>query len=167
MGGRQVCVEPKYGDQFDHHAVVYEYANGVRVFGYCRDILGCYSEVTDVIIGTKGRAFLPGKPHIEGEKPWRYRGPTPSMYDVEHKEMFEAIRAGKTVNNSNYMFTSTMLATLAQMVCYTGQEITWEKAMQSKQTFLLPRYSWDAEAPIKPGANGQYATAMPGITQFR
>ena len=26
MGGRQVCVEPKYGDQFDHHAVVYEYA---------------------------------------------------------------------------------------------------------------------------------------------
>ena len=38
MGGRQVCVDPKYGDQFDHHAVVYEYANGVRVFGYCRDI---------------------------------------------------------------------------------------------------------------------------------
>ncbi len=89
------------------------------------------------------------------------------MYDVEHKEMFDAIRAGKTVNNSNYMFTSTMLATLAQMVCYTGQEITWEQAMQSKQTFLLPRYAWDAQPPIKPEANGQYATAMPGITPFR
>ncbi len=173
MGGRQVCVEPKYGDQFDHHAVVYEYANGVRVFGFCRDILGCNNETTDVIFGTKGRAFLPGSPRIEGQKPWHYRGggaskgPAPNMYDVEHKEMFDAIRAGKTVNNSNYMFTSTMLATLAQMVCYTGQELTWEKAMQSKQTFLLPRYSWDAEAPIKPSANGQYAAALPGITQFR
>ena len=172
MGGRQVCVEPKYGDQFDHHAVVYEYANGVRVFGFCRDILGCHSETTDVIFGTKGRAFLPGSPHIEGEKPWHYRaggaskGPAPNMYDVEHKEMFAAIRAGKTVNNSNYMFTSTMLATLAQMVCYTGQEITWEQAMQSKLTFLLPRYAWDATAPVKPEANGQYATAMPGLTQF-
>ena len=172
LGGRQVCVEPKYGDQFDHHAVVYEYANGVRVFGFCRDILGCYNETTDVIFGTKGRAFLPSSPHIEGEKPWHYhgggqQGPAANMYDVEHKEMFDAIRAGKTVNNSNYMFTSTMLATLAQMVCYTGQEITWEKAMKSKLTFLLPRYAWDAQPPVKPEANGQYATAMPGITQFR
>ena len=72
MGGRQVCLEPKYGDQFDHHAVVFEYANGVRVFGFCRDILGCYNETSDVILGTKGRAILPSKPRIEGENPWRY-----------------------------------------------------------------------------------------------
>ena len=31
LGGRQVRTEPKYGDIFDHHAVVYEYANGVHV----------------------------------------------------------------------------------------------------------------------------------------
>jgi predicted dehydrogenase len=167
MGGRQVCTEPKYGDQFDHHAVVYEYANGVRVFGYCRDMLGCYSETTDVIFGTKGRAYLPNQPRIEGEKPWRYHGPTPSMYDVEHKELFEAIRAGRTINNSNYMCTSSMLAILAQTVCYTGQQITWEQAMKSELSFALPRYGWDVEPPVKPDANGQYATAMPGITQFR
>ncbi len=169
LGGRQVCVEPKYGDQFDHHAVVYEYANGVRVFGFCRNILGCYSETTDVIFGTKGRAYLPGRPHIEGEKPWHYQhaGQSPNMYDVEHKELFEALRAGKTVNNSSYMFTSSMLAILAQMVCYTGQEITWDQAMKSTLSFSLPRYAWDATPPIKPEANGQYATAMPGITQFR
>ena len=103
MGGRQVCVEPKYGDAFDHQAVVYEYANGVRIFGYCRDIPGCYNETSNVILGTKGRAFLPGRPRIEGEKPWRYEGPKPSMYDVEHKELFEAIRAGKPINNGDYM----------------------------------------------------------------
>ena len=74
LGGRQVCVESKYGDQFDHHAVVFEYANGVRVFGFCRDMPGCYSETSDVILGTKGRAILPSRPRIEGAKPWRYEG---------------------------------------------------------------------------------------------
>ena len=109
MGGRQVCVEPKYGDVFDHQAVVYEYANGVRVFGYCRDIPGCYNDNTNVILGTKGRAFMPGNPRIEGEKPGAIKGPKPSMYDVEHKELFEAIRAGKPINNGDYMCVSTML----------------------------------------------------------
>jgi predicted dehydrogenase len=167
MGGRQVCVEPKYGDQFDHHAVVYEYANGVHVFGYTRDMLGCYNETSDVIFGTKGRALLPNKPRIEGEKPWHYKGAPANMYDVEHQELFDAIRAGKTINNGAYTCLSSMLAILGQMTCYTGQEITWEQAMKSELSFALPRYGWDVEPPVKPGPNGQYPTAMPGITAFR
>jgi myo-inositol 2-dehydrogenase / D-chiro-inositol 1-dehydrogenase len=167
MGGRQVCAEPKYGDQFDHHAVVFEYPNGVRVFGYCRDMPGCYNETSDVILGTTGRAVLPSKPRIEGKNAWRYEGPKPTMYDVEHQELFAAIRAGKTINNSNYMFTSTMLAILAQMVCYTGREITWEEAIRSELSLSPQRYAWDAEPPVKPDPNGQYPTAMPGVTRFR
>ncbi len=166
MGGRQICVEPKYGDAFDHQAVVYEYANGVRIFGYCRDIPGCYNDVSDIVIGTKGRAFFPSKPRIEGAKPWHYKGPSPSMYDVEHKEMFEAIRAGKPLNNGKYMCTCTLLGILAQMACYSGAEITWEQLMKSKLSYALPRYGWDVEPPVKPGPNGQDPTAMPGIPQF-
>jgi hypothetical protein len=64
------------------------------------------------------------------------------------------------------MFTSTMLGILAEMVCYTGQEITWEKAMSSTLSFSQPRYAWDAEPPVKPDANGRYPTAMPGVTRF-
>ena len=64
MGGCQVCVEPKYGDEFDHQAVVYEYANGVRMFGYCRHRAGCYTAAAVVVFGTKGRAFMPDQaPH--------------------------------------------------------------------------------------------------------
>jgi len=163
LGGRQVCVEPKYGDQFDHHAVVFEYENGVRVFGFCRDMPGCYDETSDVIFGTKGRAYLPDRPQIEGETKWRYKGGPNKMYDNEHAELFESIRSGKPVNNGNYMFTSTMLGILAQMVCYTGQEITWEKAMQSSLSYSLPRYGFDAEPPVKPGPDGTYPTAMPGV----
>jgi myo-inositol 2-dehydrogenase / D-chiro-inositol 1-dehydrogenase len=166
MGGRQVCVEPQYGDQFDHHSVVFEYANGVRVFGACRDMPGCYSETTDVILGTKGRAFLPNRPRIEGQNPWQYKGGGEGMYDVEHKELFDAIRAGKPINNRSYMFTSTMLAILAQMVCYSGQAITWEEAMGSKLTFALPRYGFDVEPPIKPDKDGRYPAAVPGVTKM-
>jgi predicted dehydrogenase len=164
MGGRQVCTEPKYGDQFDHHAVIFEYANGVRVFGFCRDILGCYSETSDTLLGTKGQASLI-KHQIKGRTNWQFKGPKANMYDNEHAELFAGIRCGKPINNSNYMFTSSMLGILAQMVCYTGQEITWEKAMVSTQTFLQPRYGFDVEPPLRPEANGQYPSALPGITK--
>jgi hypothetical protein len=85
---------------------------------------------------------------------------------VEHKELFAAIREGKPINNGDYMFTSTMLAILAQMVCYTGQEITWERALESTHSFNLPEYRFDAEPPIRPGPDGTYPTAMPGLTRF-
>ena len=64
------------------------------------------------------------------------------------------------------MFTSSMLAILAQMVCYTGKEITWDQAMNSSLSFTQKEYSFDAEPPVKPDAEGNYATAMPGITPF-
>jgi predicted dehydrogenase len=167
LGGRQVCVEPKYGDQFDHHAVAFEYADGVRVFGFCRDQVNCYNETSDVIIGSKGRAILPSRPRIEGPNAWEYKGPKVSMYDVEHKELFDSIRAGKPINNSDYMFTSTMLGILAQMVCYTGQQLTWEQAMSSELRLAPSRYAWDAEPPVLPGPNGQYPCALPGVTKFK
>ena len=168
MGGRQVCTEPKYGDQYDHHAVVFEYEGGVRVFGFCRDIPGCFNDTSDVIFGTKGRALLPSKPQIEiaGKTAWAYKGPAVSMYDMEHKALFDSIRSGVPLNNADYMFTSTMLAILAQMVCYTGQEITWEQAMGSQLVLAPKTYAWDAEPPVKPDKDGNYPAAMPGVTKF-
>jgi predicted dehydrogenase len=166
LGGRQVCTEPKYGDQFDHHAVVFEYPNGVRMFGFCRDIPGVYNETTDTVFGTKGRAYMPVKCRIEGQTNWRYEGPKESMYDLEHKALFDAIRAGRVINNGDYGVLSSMLAIMAQMVCYTGQEITWEKAMSSKLVLGPSRYTFDAEPPVKPDATGQYPAPLPGITKF-
>ena len=166
MGGRQVCLDPKYGDQFDHFAVVFEYESGARMFGFCRDIPNNYNTTSDIVFGTKGTAFMPSRCKIAGETEWNYDGPKVSMYDNEHKALFDGIRSGKHVNNSNYMFTSSMLAILAQMVCYTGKEITWEQAMKSTLDFTQKEYSFDAEAPVQPDADGNYATAMPGITPF-
>jgi predicted dehydrogenase len=165
LGGRQVRTDAKFGDIYDHHAVVYEYPNGVHVHSYCRQIANCYSDVTDIFVGTKGRAnILQNK--IEGENPWHYSGPKPSMYDVEHQELFAAIRSGKTINNGAYLARTSMLAILGRMVDYTGQVLTWEQAINSQQKLAPASYAFDATPPILPDAQGRYPVAVPGETKF-
>ena len=93
VGGRQ-CRDPKQGNVYDHHAVTYEYPNGVHVHSYCRQIAGCPWDVNDVIVGTKGRAIVLDF-RIEGETNWRMPGSRPGafskplMYDVEHEEALQ------------------------------------------------------------------------------
>ena len=54
MGGRQVCVGKDVGEIFDHHAVEFTYANGLKMFSYCRQIPGCWDSFTEHAHGTKG-----------------------------------------------------------------------------------------------------------------
>ncbi len=163
LGGRQVRTGSEYGDVYDHHAIVFEYANDVQMFAFVRQQTGCFSDVSDHILGTKGRANLIAN-RIEGEHPWRYTGPKPNMYDVEHQELFAAIRSGKPINNGNYMATSTMLAVLGRMVTYSGAAITFDEATKSPLNLAPVRYAFDAAPPVKPDPNGRYPIAMPGTT---
>jgi hypothetical protein len=128
-------------------------------------------DVSDYVLGTKGRLKFNAYKYslaIEGEKNWSYQipEPKPSMYDLEHRELFDSIRAGRAVNNGNYMCLSTMLAVVAQMAVYSGKEIAWAAAEQSKRSFALERYALDAEPPVKPGPDGRYATAMQGKAEY-
>ena len=93
LGGRQVRVEEQWGNIYDHFSVVYEYANGVRLFSQCRQMAGCSVDVSDHLFGTKGSAEMM-KAVIDGENEWRYRGPKPNMYEEEHRALFASIRAG-------------------------------------------------------------------------
>lgn len=165
LGGRQVCKAPKYGDQFDHHSVVFEYENGVHMYGFCRAIPGCYNTTRDIIHGSKGRAYLPRNCRIEGDNAWEYKpkGKKTSMYENEQRELFDAVRSGRVINNSDYMYTSTMLGVLAQRVCYTGSRITWDEAVSCPETFLKPEYHWQMEPPVTPGPDGLYPSPLPGI----
>jgi predicted dehydrogenase len=165
LGGRQVRTDPMYGDIYDHHAVVYEWANGTRCYAYCRQQPGCYSDTSDIYLGAKGQANIL-KFRIDGANPWRFEGEGGNMYVLEHKALFEAIRSGKPINNGVYMARSTMLAILGRMVDYTGQVITWDAAINSQQSLVPSAYDWNAEPPTKPLENGQYPVAMPGVTKF-
>jgi hypothetical protein len=88
------------------------------------------------------------------------------MYDNEHVALFASLRAGKPLNNGSYMASSTMLSVLGQMVCYSGQQLTWEEAMASKYTAGPAQVSWDTQPPVKPDANGIYPVPIPGITKL-
>ena len=63
MGGRETRDAPRYGDVFDHHATVFEYADGMRMFAYCRQQTGCLTEISDKFIGTKGPLQPVGQPN--------------------------------------------------------------------------------------------------------
>ncbi len=157
LGGRQVRTGEQWGNIFDHHAVVYEYANGVKVFSYTRQQAGATSDVEDYVLGSKGSAKVL-KNEIQGEKKWRFRGAKPNMYDVEHKELFASIRAGKPIFNGDYMATSSMLAIMGRMVTYTGKTLTWDQCINSKLDLSPAKYEW-ADLEMRP-------VAMPGKTPF-
>jgi len=58
------------------------------------------------------------------------------------------------------------MAILGRMTTYTGREITWQQAVNSQESLSPARYTWDAQPPILPDAQGQYPIATPGVTKF-
>jgi len=120
LGGRSSMTEPIYGDVFDHHSVVYEFANGVPIYAFCRTTTGCYDEYSSIVLGSKGKADIMGC-RIWGETDWHWKGRC-NPHQEEHNVLFKAIRSGKPINNGDYMTRSTLVAIMGQMSCYTGQE---------------------------------------------
>ena len=146
--------------------MVFEYPDDKKIFSYSRQIGGAYRDVSDTVYGTKGRAVILPKNTIYGEEEWSYRGRDKSMYDLEHEALFGAIRSGETINNGEYMANSTMMAILARMAAYTGQKLTWEEAINSKQDLSPSKYSFDGVPPTLPDKDGKYPIAIPGVTKF-
>ena len=166
LGGRSSMVEPLYGNVFDHHSVVYEWANGVRMYGFCRTTTGCYDESSSIILGAKGRASILAC-DIRGEKPWRWKGNC-DPYQIEHDKLFAAIRSGNPVNAGDYMADSTMIGIMGQLSCYTGQEVTWEQVNASDFLYApKPEDCHDGMTPpTVPDANGSYPVYVPGRTKL-
>ncbi len=164
MGGRQVLTGPEYGQIYDHFSVVYEYADGIRLVSNCRQQPLCKNDLSVRVLGTKGRAELVERRgglrvrSASGE--WVYQNrQSRNMYQVEHDELFASIRGGKPINNGEYMARSTLLAIMGRMAAYTGREITWQMAMDSKQALDPSAYAWDARPPAA-------VVAVPGQTRF-
>ena len=158
VGGRTV---PAYGNTYDNFSVAYEYASGVRATLSCRQHDGVYNEVTDYVMGTEG-IFSNGRlatQGITGKTNWKYTGPTRDMYQVEHDELFAAIRAGKPVNDGISMAHSTLMAIMGRMAAYTGQVVTWDRALNSEEVLVPATLDWNAPRPVA-------ARAIPGQTKL-
>lgn len=159
VGGRAIPQEG--GNIFDHFEVNYLYPNNVRAFMACRQIVGCYNENADYMMGSEGTCTIGRgpRPRIEGKTAWTWTGQPYDMYQREHDVLFAAIRKGQPINDGKRMTTSTMLAILGRMAAYTGQQITWEQAINSQERLVPEELDWNGSHEVPP-------LARPGVTKF-
>ncbi|MFC2126197.1 Gfo/Idh/MocA family protein [Bacteroidota bacterium] len=161
LGGRQVRTGSTFGNAYDHYSVQFEYPNDVTIFCLDRQINGCSDYIDDVFIGAKGRGHFSyqhtGISLLDG-KPWRFRGDKNNAYQTEHDELIHSIRIGEPINEAKQVAESTMTAILGREACFSGREITWETAMNTKQDFTRDKYEFgDVEVDPVP---------MPGKYRF-
>jgi hypothetical protein len=148
------------GNIFDHIDVFYEWESGVRASMAQRQISQCHSENSDYIAGATGTGIITrGAVALRGATSWRYAAEKKDMYQVEHDELFASIRSGKPINDGVWMAQSTLAALMGRMAAYTGQEITWEMALNSQEKLVPDNLTWDMKLPITP-------MAVPGKTKF-
>jgi predicted dehydrogenase len=161
VGGRQI--PNNEGNIFDHMFVVYEFPNDVRAFLGQRQVGNTFSENSDYLMGSEGFGKIPGfqAPIIKAKTNWRYRdsGPKTDMYQVEHNELFASIRNGEPINDGHWMAQSTLMGIMGRTAAYTGQEITWEDAMNSQEKLVPENLDWKMKLSIAP-------MAMPGVTKL-
>jgi predicted dehydrogenase len=158
-GGRQSRTSPDHGHIFDHFSSVFEYPEGVRVFTTTRHQRDCTNESQTFVMGTRGIADMKTGT-ITGENPWqtKRRGRVNS-HQLEQDAFLAALRAGKVINNGDYMAKSTLMAIMSRMSAYTGRSLTWEQVFNSQEDLSPSGYTWDAEPP-------QAKVAVPGVTKF-
>ena len=162
LGGRQARTSPEYGNIYDHISVEYEYPDGVRIEYMGSQIDKMTYRQDARVIGTKGRAYThEGDFIIDGPKPFKYDGPSPSPVIQQHADQIGAIRAGKHLNEGRRIAESTMTCIMGRMSAYTGRALKWDWAMKaSKLDLTPPNYEFGS---IPPELS---EVAIPGQTQL-
>lgn len=158
VGGREVRIGREYGNIFDHFAVEYEYANGVRILSMCQQIEGCHRRVSERVVGTKGSLYTDGAMgFIEGANTYKYEGQNPNPYVQEHTDLIASIRAGRPLNEGKRVAESTMTAIMGRMSAYTGRALKWDWVMNASKLDLTPPKYEFGDLPVGP-------VAVPGKT---
>lgn len=174
-GGRQKRTDPKFGNVYDHFGITYEYGNGVKIYLFCRQQNGTTPSYAVELTGKDGRCYVDcrtGEHRITGKNAWDLADATKftdadayketevrGMYQVEHDELFASIRANKPMNDGEWMTRSNLLALAGRMAAYSGQAITFDQALNSKEILFPENISWDTRYDI--------SIAVPGVTEFK
>jgi predicted dehydrogenase len=166
VGGRQCRpMTPEYGNVWDNFSAVYEYPDGARGFHMCRHWPNTPFDNTAKVMGADGVLNMSpwdGRHTITGARPWTARpadNETGKMYQTEHDELFAAIRSGKHINDGDYLCSSTLLAIMARQAAYTGQDVTWEQALNLQDELNPQPWDMDADREIRP-------MPVPGTTKL-
>jgi myo-inositol 2-dehydrogenase / D-chiro-inositol 1-dehydrogenase len=146
--GYRTRTDPNFGHIYDFFSVEYEYPKSVFMHSMCRQISGCWESVSEHVYGTKGYCnpgahTINGNPIVSRTEARRAQGP----YVQEHTDLIEAIRSGKTVNELKNVADSTLTAIMGRMSAYSGKEVTWEQALNSKIDTFPTKLDFDERYP--------------------
>ncbi len=143
MGGRH---RRPTGDQYDFFSVDFVYDDGTHMHSMCRQIDGCANNVSEFIIGTKGKTNCQNyirdlKGNTLWEYPYQQEGwgpdgqPTGEVvvnpYLQQTIDLVAAIRNNTPYNEAEQCAISTLTAIMGRVSAYTGREVTWEEMMNS------------------------------------
>lgn len=176
FGGR--CYE-QVGNQCDHYAVEYDFADGTKLFAFSRYMPGCWQTYSDYAHGSKGSAVLmeslntPGtriyksQQMIDDQLVWEYTEQEPDPYVVEWQRLLDAIRQDKPHNEARRAGEADAAALMGRIATHTGQYVTWDQVMQSEYRFVddIDAMTFDTSAPIHANQQGLYPAVVPGISK--
>ena len=169
QGGCEVRKGKDYGETFDHHFIEFTYGNGATMLSQCRHIPNCWQAVTEFVHGSKGHADIAGG-KIYNEKReliYNFGKGGRDGHQQEHHDLFKDLRAGKLPNEGEWGALSTMTAIYGRMATYSGQQISWDDALNS-QVVVSPVEKFTSlqdTPPVLPDAEGRYALPVPGVTK--
>lgn len=178
IGGRHY--REKYVDQnFDSYAVEYTFADGAKLYMDGRCITGCEDIYSSYAHGTKGMAIAAKHGDFNGPSS-TYKGQKATRasmlwqskdipgeddpYQNEWNDLIHAIRNDKPYNETKHGVDASVTSSMGRMAAHTGQRITFDDFLASKQEFApdVDKWTMDSPPPIKADANGKYPVPQPG-----
>lgn len=143
QGGRQLPVDPRRGNIWDHMTVDYEYPNGAHVIHMDRQWPNCHGSGRAGFIGTKGK-YIGGE--IIGQNPWKFEGKLERAGVYEQRNMIESIRKAKPRSEAENAAYAALTAIMGRESAYTGKLVTWEEMLNSDLD-LFPKKAEFGPAP--------------------
>jgi predicted dehydrogenase len=161
VGGRQSRMPGQPSEIYDHHAVNFAYPGGVRIASQCKQLSGGDNRVNEEFQGTKAFVKIGEITDYSGKVLWKYEGPTPNPYQVEHDELHEAIRAGKPRNDAYYATAASFAAVLGRLATYSGKVWKYDDAIKLPYRTMPENLTFQSPAPVLPDKDGNYPLPMP------
>ena len=70
-----------------------------------------------------------------------------------------------TYNEADNGAYSTLTSIMGRMATYSGKIIEWKDALASTLSIMPTQFTWDADPPTLPNAEGEYPIPVPGVTK--
>lgn len=130
--------EERYGDIWDNFSCDFEYPGGIHVHSYCRHWKDSANNVSEWVIGSKGKTSTCNDMGSDGLNP----------YVQEHINLQQSITGkGKKWNQAVDVCESTFTAIMGRMAAYTGKKLTWDEAWNSDLDLMPKDLSQSAKIP--------------------